>query len=143
MAKINKYWGLVVLGAATAAAAGAVAAVFSKRRVLEQTADLEEDFEDEQEPSLQPEKKDVHEDFISWEDTSDEDVSDLPEEETSEEDAADVPEEDASEGTGEDAEDKSVDSALEEAEKVADEFEEELAEANQEQDKEEASIHID
>ena len=34
-------------------------------------------------------------------------------------------------------------SSLEEAEKIADEFEEDLAEAKEEQDKEEASIHID
>ena len=32
MAKINKYWGMVALGAVTAAAAGAVAAAFAKRR---------------------------------------------------------------------------------------------------------------
>lgn len=30
MAKINKYWGMVALGAVTAAAAGAVAAAFAK-----------------------------------------------------------------------------------------------------------------
>lgn len=30
MAKINKYWGMVALGAATAAVAGAVAAAFAK-----------------------------------------------------------------------------------------------------------------
>lgn len=57
MAKINKYWGMVALGAVTAAAAGAAAAAFAKRRVLEQVADAEDDFEDEQETSSQPEKK--------------------------------------------------------------------------------------
>lgn len=41
MAKINKYWGMVALGAVTAAAAGAVAAAFAKRRALEQAADAE------------------------------------------------------------------------------------------------------
>ena len=49
MAKINKYWGMVALGAATAAVAGAVAAAFAKRHALEEAADLEDDFEDEQE----------------------------------------------------------------------------------------------
>ena len=47
MAKINKYWGMVALGAATAAVAGAVAAAFAKRHALEEAADLEDDFEDE------------------------------------------------------------------------------------------------
>ena len=74
MAKINKYWGMVALGAVTAAAAGAVAAAFAKRRALEQAADAEDDFEDEQETSSQPEKKEVHEDFISWEATSEEET---------------------------------------------------------------------
>lgn len=31
MAKINKYWGMVALGAATAAVAGAVAAAFFQK----------------------------------------------------------------------------------------------------------------
>ena len=44
MAKINKYWGMVALGAATAAVAGAVAAAFAKRHALEEAADLEDDF---------------------------------------------------------------------------------------------------
>ena len=46
MAKINKYWGMVALGAVTAAAAGAVAAAFAKRRALQEAADLEEDFDE-------------------------------------------------------------------------------------------------
>ena len=58
MAKINKYWGMVALGAATAAVAGAVAAAFAKRHALEEAADLEDDFEDEQEDDEQPEAKD-------------------------------------------------------------------------------------
>ena len=72
MAKINKYWGMVALGAVTAAAAGAIAATFAKRRALEEAADLEEDFEDEQETNEQPEEKEVREDFVSWEATSEE-----------------------------------------------------------------------
>ena len=57
MAKINKYWGMVALGAATAAVAGAVAAAFAKRHALEEAADLEDDFEDEQEDDEQPEAR--------------------------------------------------------------------------------------
>ena len=33
MAKINKYWGFVAIGALTAAAAGAVAAVIAKKNI--------------------------------------------------------------------------------------------------------------
>ena len=44
MAKINKYWGLVAVGALTAAAAGAIAALVSRRSVCEE--DFEDDFED-------------------------------------------------------------------------------------------------
>ncbi len=43
MAKINKYWGLVAVDA-TAAAAGAIAALVSRRSVCEE--DFEDDFED-------------------------------------------------------------------------------------------------
>ena len=43
MAKINKYWGLVAVGALTAAAAGAIAALVSRRSVCEE--DFEDDFE--------------------------------------------------------------------------------------------------
>ena len=42
MAKINKYWGLVAVGALTAAAAGAIAAIISRKSVCE------DDFEDEE-----------------------------------------------------------------------------------------------
>ena len=44
MAKINKYWGLVAVGALTDAAAGAIAALVSRRSVCEE--DFEDDFED-------------------------------------------------------------------------------------------------
>ena len=47
MAKINKYWGIVALGAATAAVAGAVAAAFAKRHALEEAADLEDENEED------------------------------------------------------------------------------------------------
>ena len=44
MAKLNKYWGFVAVGAVAAAAAGAVAALAFKKKPLE---DFEDDFEDE------------------------------------------------------------------------------------------------
>ena len=44
MAKINKYWGLVAVGALTAAAAGAIAAIISRKSVCED--DFEDDFDD-------------------------------------------------------------------------------------------------
>ena len=34
MAKINKYWGYVAIGALTAAAVGAVAALIDQKRIL-------------------------------------------------------------------------------------------------------------
>ena len=45
MAKINKYWGLVAVGALTAAAAGAIAAIISRKSVCED--DFEDDFDDD------------------------------------------------------------------------------------------------
>ena len=45
MAKINKYWGYVAVGAVAAAAAGAIAALVSRRSVCEE--DFEDDFEDD------------------------------------------------------------------------------------------------
>ena len=142
MAKINKYWGMVALGAVTAAAAGAVAAACEKRRAFEQVADAEDQFEDEQETSSQPEKKEVHEDFISWEATSEEETAEVPEDEDSAEDPAEK-DSDEDSADAEETDEEAVDNALEEAEKIADEFEEDLAEAKEEQDKEEAPIHID
>ena len=45
MAKINKYWGLVAVGALTAAAAGAVAALVTRKKSYEE--DFEDDFDDD------------------------------------------------------------------------------------------------
>ena len=46
MAKINKYWGLVAVGALTAAAAGAIAALVLKKDPLDDFDDFDdEDFE--------------------------------------------------------------------------------------------------
>ena len=47
MAKINKYWGLVAVGALTAAAAGAIAALVLKKDPLDDFDDFDDDFEDE------------------------------------------------------------------------------------------------
>lgn len=44
MAKINKYWGFVAIGALTAAAAGAVAAVIAKRNSRNEEFEFEDDF---------------------------------------------------------------------------------------------------
>ena len=66
MAKINKYWGFVAVGALTAAAAGAIAAAFLKNRT-----DLEDfDFDDEdfdQDESEEKPAKESKEAFQSWE----------------------------------------------------------------------------
>ena len=43
MAKLNKYWGFVAVGAAAAVAAGAVAALVLKKKPLD---DFEDDFDD-------------------------------------------------------------------------------------------------
>ena len=46
MAKINKYWRLVAVGALTAAAAGAIAAIISRKSVSED--DFEEEIEEKE-----------------------------------------------------------------------------------------------
>ena len=43
MAKINKYWGYVAIGALTAAAAGAVAALIAKKGSCKEDFDFEKD----------------------------------------------------------------------------------------------------
>ena len=47
MAKINKYWGFVAIGALTAAAAGAVAAVIAKRNSRNEEFEFEDDFDED------------------------------------------------------------------------------------------------
>ena len=64
MAKINKYWGFVAVGALTAAAAGVVAAIIAKK------GSCKEDFED---------------DFDDFEDESEDFVDETTEEDDSEE----------------------------------------------------------
>ena len=45
MAKINKYWGCVAVGAVAAAAAGAIAALVLKKDPLDDFDDFDDDFE--------------------------------------------------------------------------------------------------
>ena len=65
MAKINKYWGLVAVGAVAAAAAGAIAALAFRKDPLDDFDDFDEDFEDEteEETSKPEEKKETSEAF--------------------------------------------------------------------------------
>lgn len=73
MAKFNKYWGFVALGAATAAAAGAVAAIITKKNRTESIG-FEDDFDDFDDFDI-PEKsdeKETAEDFVAWDDTVEE-----------------------------------------------------------------------
>ena len=46
MAKMNKYWGFVAIGAAAAAVAGAVAAMALKKKPMSDY-DFEDDFDDD------------------------------------------------------------------------------------------------
>ena len=74
MAKFNKYWGFVAIGAATAAAAGAVAAIITKKNRTESIG-FEDDFDDDFDDFDIPEKsdeKETAEDFVAWEDTEEE-----------------------------------------------------------------------
>lgn len=73
MAKLNKYWGFVAVGALTAAAAGAVAAVITKKHPHTKDEDFTEDFDDafdiafdsdEEEEKEAPQES--AEDFESW-----------------------------------------------------------------------------
>ena len=68
MAKINKYWGLVAVGAVAAAAAGAIAALAFRKDPLDDFDDFDEDFEDEteEETSRTEEKKETSEAFEAW-----------------------------------------------------------------------------
>ena len=71
MAKINKYWGLVAVGALTAAAAGAIAALVSRRSVCEE--DFEDDFED-LDDFKDDEKKEEKEENDSYKQPDDDDM---------------------------------------------------------------------
>lgn len=93
MAKINKYWGFVAVGALTAAAAGAIAAAFLKNRT-----DLEDfDFDDEdfdQDESEEKPAKESKEAFQSWEpspnDETEDDITDASQEDAADDEAVTV-----------------------------------------------------
>ena len=76
MAKINKYWGFVAVGALTAAAAGVVAAIIAKKGSCKEDFDFEDDFDDfdltdeeEKTEEKADEEAETAEDFQSWEHT--------------------------------------------------------------------------
>ena len=65
MAKMNKYWGMVAIGALTAAAAGAVAAVLMKKKPVAEGPDFEDDFDDYfEDEDLEDEKDAEYEIFV-------------------------------------------------------------------------------
>ena len=90
MAKINKYWGYVAIGALTAAAAGAVAALIAKKGSCKEDFDFEDDFDDfdlTDEKETAKEDQEPTEDFQSWEHTGEQSATDDTESEEAEEDA--------------------------------------------------------
>lgn len=100
MAKMNKYWGLVAVGALTAAAAGAAAAHFVKnnrRAVPKEDFDAFEDLDDFSRPEHSEEKtKEEKEAFQAWDTPSQEETpSEAPaaSEENTEEDTEEITEE--------------------------------------------------
>ena len=79
MAKINKYWGYVAIGALTAAAAGAVAALIAKKGSCKEDFDFEDDFDDfdlTDEKETAKEDQEPAEDFQSWEHTGEQSATD-------------------------------------------------------------------
>ena len=88
MAKINKYWGYVAIGALTAAAAGAVAALIAKKGSCKEDFDFEDDFDDfdlTDEKETAKEDQEPAEDFQSWEHTGEQSATDDTESEEAEE----------------------------------------------------------
>ena len=98
MAKINKYWGYVAIGALTAAAAGAVAALIAKKGSCKEDFDFEDDFDDfdlTDEKETAKEDQEPAEDFQSWEHTGEQSADKAAEVEikdAEEEEDADEPE---------------------------------------------------
>lgn len=79
MAKMNKYWGYVAVGALTAAAAGAVAALIAKKGSCKEDFDFEDDFDDfdlTDEEEITEEEQEPAEDFQSWEHTCEQTADD-------------------------------------------------------------------
>lgn len=112
MAKINKYWGLVAVGALTAAAAGAVASVVLKKS-RDSYAAFEDDFEDDylkEEGSAPAEEKETSEKYAQWEE---DELSEEADKEETGEASEEETDKDAPEGT--DAEEASDETSPEEA----------------------------
>lgn len=103
MAKINKYWGLVAVGAATAAAAGAIAAIVMKKKPVNDTMEFEDDFDmDFETPENKTaEASETSEDFASWEEAVEEAAQAEAENETPAEEPAEEAEAPAEEKTEE------------------------------------------
>ena len=95
MAKINKYLGFVLVGAATAAAAGAIAASVLKRKQKPDPVDYDEFFDDDFHDDFKvcescKEEKETTEDFVSWEDSERDTIFVEPEEISDEEEIWEV-----------------------------------------------------
>ena len=91
MAKINKYWGFVAVGALTAAAAGVVAAIIAKKGSCKEDFDFEDDFDDfdltdeeEKTEEKADEEAETAEDFQSWEHTGEQAENDSAEDKADE-----------------------------------------------------------
>jgi hypothetical protein len=158
MAKVNKYWGLVAIGALTAAAAGAAAAYFMKRpcRCPEKDEDIDSSESGSTCQDTSEEEKEPQETFATWDTTAQDDEADTKEENTEEaaENTEAAPDEASEENTSEeehteeepaDASPSTEDSdevsdemeeAIEEAEELEDEFEQKIKEANDSLDEE-------
>lgn len=84
MAKKNNYWGLVAVGALTAAAAGAVASIILKKSHRGYVA-FEDDFEDDyfEDDFSVPENTDSSEAYAQWEEPENTEEGDSEKEEDS------------------------------------------------------------
>ena len=88
MAKLNKYWGFVALGAVTAAAAGAIAAFMTKKNSPKEILDYEEDFDEDLDGlSVEEDEEEAEkstEDFVAWDENEEAEEAAAPKEETEE-----------------------------------------------------------
>ena len=143
MAKMNKYWGMVAIGALTASAAGAVAAVLMKKKPVAEGPDFEDDFDDDAVSVNKSgeDSRDGHEAFASWEPSESEDVpAEEPADGTG--DSAEETEENGEAEEDSAEEEEAVEEALKEATAAADAFDEAIAEAEKEDAEESDSIKI-
>ena len=103
MAKINKYWGFVAVGALTAAAAGAIAAAFLKNRTDLEDFDFDDEDFDQDESEEKPAKESKNDvTAASQEDTADETTTadnSQPEAKNETDKTTDAPQEDAADET--------------------------------------------